>query len=1272
MNRILTMLLTLVEVFSLRAQGFVNLPSIESESVGSFATTYSTQISLGYVLPGSEVSVKVEYPEFEVLTSKQVKALKKAGISAVAGEIVPTVLLGKERGTTVADVTIPTLFRREGKWCRLTSFKLRPVTSDEQVSTVYKLASKALQRATTSSRYASSSVLSSGTWVKIRVSEEGVYELTDATLSKWGFSDPENVKLYGYGGRLLPEEFTFEGNDALIDDLCEVPLYRRSGNSLFFAEGTVRWDSDGTHHKNTFSDYSYYFLTEGDSPAEFSTLESPSSSGTSVSTVTAHALVDEDAYCWYEGGRIFFDDETFSDSKTVKLSLPGLVSAIDSEGETIEDNVQTIGWDVGCSNSSSSTTVTLRLGSGGDVLARGTITSASADGESARAYRGTFTTDALTDNSVTFALTSSDASARLDYIRVNYVQQLSASNPVASFSPNVEGAVTFSVADASSSTRVWQLGTASSELAELPYSLSGTTLTAQASDGTCRFTIVDVDATYDAPEYVGAVENQDLHADRGIQYVMVIPESGKLESQAERLAEAHRSQSGLEVKVVRADQLFNEFSSGTPDASAIRRYMKMLYDCATTDDELPKYLLLFGDCAWDFRGVTSDWSSIDSEDFLPAYELSDQESYNNTSYSIGTLHSYVTDDYYGLLDDGEGSTITNEKIDLGIGRLPCHDEATATILVDHTLEYLTNARTGVWKNNMFALADVGDENLHMIDADTVCNQVKRSAGEEFMLRRLYLDSYSYTQTAKGITYPQATEKLKQYMQQGALIFNYNGHGSPDRLSHNYLIEKEDMSENVSDALPLWIYASCEITPYDQQIEDLGRNALYNEDGGAVAVVCAARSVYSNYNRYLNKGMVKYLFMEEDGERLTFGESLRRTKCELISGSSSSTIGSDYTMNKLKYALLGDPALQLSYPVSGIVIDSINGEPLTSESFLTIPTGSLATFSGFVNEDTSAGEADTSFSGTLTATLFNPLETITCEGYGNTSADPEVYEDYTRVLFQGNFTVSNGRFTVSLIIPQSVSFSKDAARLSLYAVNSDGTLEFNGCNEQFCLYGSVTSENPDTLGPTVYIYLDTPDFPDGGVVGPDAVFYATVSDSTSISMAGGSLGHDIELILDDDASDVIVLNDYFAFDNDSYNSGSVEYNLTDMSLGRHSLAFRVWDSFDNSTTQTLNFLVREEGASEFEIIATDVVPSTSTRFITSFIRSVEGDVSVRTEVYSVVGMRVWSNTQTVSSGEYASVDWDLCDYGGRKLPPGIYLFRSVVDGKETKTKKMVIR
>lgn len=1220
----------------------------------------NVQIDFGYLLAQDSLYIYMEYPEYVPLSNEEISALKKQGFEP-SQQVRFDVIRTLSRGRTIADVSFIPVIKKEGRWLKINSYDLKYKIVSYPTSVAVRKALRIASKVQAISRYAEHSILAQGTWVKIRVKNEGLYQISDDALKKMGFSDPLRVKLYGYGGRLLPDVFTFSGDDALIDDLCEVPLYRRAGSVLFYAEGLTEWANNGKFLTNTFSSYSYYFLTEGDSPSSFEQLEEPTSQLSSVDEVYAYALYDNDAYVWYGGGRDFYDNHDTQGGYTYSLSLPGNA-----------EEKSTVYYDLSSQNTMGAPTFTISQQSTSSIVASGTISKTSSESEEAKGFRGSFTT--TLGESEQFTVSTSSA-GHLNYLYCPFKQHLSTSYTTSAFTTSMKGGISLHVASADANTRVWQLGTASRAVAELPGFLQGTTYVANAMDGSQRFVLVDLSKTYDTPEVVGNIDNQDLHADAAIDYVIIVPASGKLTSQAEILAQAHREKSGLRVKVVRADQLFNEFSSGTPDAAAYRRYLKMLYDKASSEDDMPRYLLLFGDCAYDNRMLTSDWQGMSPDDYLLAYERNDQENYKNNSYSVGTMHSYVTDDYYALLDDGEGADFSGssvtEKIDLGVGRFLCHTEADAKWLVDQAISYLNNAQTGSWKNRMWVIGDVGDENLHMNDAQSVASQVASVTSSDIMLRCLFPDIYQITSSAKGATYPEATQRLKTLMQQGALIFNYNGHGSPDRLSHQFLLSKEDMQENVSTSRPMWIFASCEITPYDQNISDLGRNALFNEKGPAIGILCAARSVYSNYNCAIDRGFIKYGFAKSDqGKRYTMGDALRLAKCELVTNSGN-TIGTDMTINKLKYVLLGDPALTLSYADSGIVIDSINGQLLGADSFSQLPVGGKVHFSGYIKDSTSEQSPNESFNGTLTATVYAPQQSLTCKGYNNDRADPLTYTDYTKTVYEGTVEVINGRFSIDFIVPRGITLSTDKALLSMYAVDANTLQEFNGKYNDFCFNGTAKTTETDTIGPNIYLYLNTPDFPDGGIVGTDAIFYASVNDSSAISMVSGNLGHDMELCIDGDASNIKVMNDYFSFVYGSYNEGLVEYPLSSLLPGRHTLTFRAWDVFDNSSTSSLAFVVRDGEQPDFDVNVTQTSSQTK-RFVTSYVNNSEVDANVTTEVYNIAGMRIWHGTSKIpAGGNYAAVDWPATDYAGRHLPLGVYLYRSVVGNIKTKAKKVVI-
>ena len=1194
--------------------------------------------------------VRILYPEYVPLTKEEKKLVKKFADDIKEG--IPSVetSFSTSRGKVWMEYRFCPIVKINGKWQRIVSCKVAIEPLDKYLKSA-KAQTSSLDK---SERYTRKSVLSTGKWVKIRVSKEGVYELTHSALSSMGFKNPDKVKLYGYGGQIQLENLEFTGKNQVIDDLNEVPLYRKSNSMLFFAEGTVRWtwnasNKKWTHQNNPYSKYSYYFITEGDSPL---VMEKTSKGKTTVSelveSVMHYSVLDDDKYSWYEGGREFYDDYDFQTGSTYtfKLSTPGIV---ENANATV---------DIAFSAASISKATNVNVSANNKTLATFSVPTY-ADRENAREVRKTYQTKSLTaDNAFKFTTTSGH-SARLNFIRVSYLRTLNAQDAPFVFSHDSSRPTTFSVAGAKSTTHVWQIGNATTPTREVETELSGSHLKFYAEVPTNRFVLVDVAATYPAPEIVGEIANQNLHEDSALDMVIIVPASGKLTAEAERLAKVHAEKDGLRVKIVPTDQLYNEFSSGTPDATAYRRYLKMLYDKADSEKDMPKYLLLFGDCLWDNRLVTKSWS-LSQDDLLLSYER------NNSESAIGTIHCYVTDDYFGMLEDGKGRNLTIEKLDLAIGRFICTTPEEAKILVDKTIRYIENKEVGTWKNTICMLGDDGDNNEHMIDAENVVKQINHVTQGNMDIKKIYWDAYPRTMTATGSSYPQVNDMVKAQMKKGALMFNYSGHGSPDQISHSKILLTKDFKEP-TDNMALWVFASCEITPYDTQTDNIGRAAMYNQNGGAIAVMCAARAVYADQNNQLNMSFSKYVLgNDEQGKRYTMGEAMRLAKVSML------TMGSDRTMNKLKYLLIGDPALTLTAPQHQVVLDSIDGTALTPDSYIQLKAGQVVRFSGSIGNGVIK---DKDFYGILSIKIFDKEETVICKKNDSYTDKPMEYKDRPMIIYEGSDSIKHGQFAMNVLIPRDISYSNNCAHIGFYAVNTDNTKEANGHNEQFCLNGTYQNTEVDEESPEVYVYLNAPEFPDGGITDANPVFFAEIKDNQGITTIDNVIGHDMELVIDNDIHNILKLNDYFSYNFGSYKDGWVKYQLQGLTPGKHTLSFRVWDVNNNSTQVQLNFTVKENINNKLDVNATRNPARTTTHFITT-LQPIENSASVRTEVYDINGRMVWANTQTLSAGSsYCSSEWRLIDGKGTPVPAGIYLYRSKVDSSEhhasTKTKKIIV-
>lgn len=1234
-NLILITILFLCFHLSLTAQEtFSSFSAKEYPVTSTGLPIYSQQFN------GRIKTVKLLYPEYETLTPEEIRIIKRNKIFVRKDSITPVLYVGTVRKKNITDVSFSPIVRIKGRYMRLVSCKIVPEYASSNI-----LKAKS---GTAPPRYAAESVLSTGKWGKIRVHEEGLYSLSATTIQSYGFSDISRIKVYGYGGRILPETLTLSGPNAFIDDLCEVPLLRRENDVVFFAEGTVRYEGN-THRQNIYSDYSYYFITEGDSPAELLSRRIETS-GEQITDVPFTTVLDNDQFFWYEGGREMYDSYDFFNGSTHTFSVP-------TPGNLSGNGAVSIGFSAADLLSSTIAEISIN----GQQLGTISVTPYDKETESAREVRSNFSTSNLSEqNSFTFQVTSNHH-ARLNYIRIRYNRHLNAQEIGYAFSPSEKSGI-LSIANATSATAVWMLNDSETALCRLEGALSDGVLHVPIADNQHRYVIVDESATYPTPQFVGEIENQNLHADTPADMIIIIPESGKLEEQALRLATLHEKQQGLRVRVIRADRLYNEFSSGTPDATAYRRYLKMLYDRAETETDMPKFLLLFGDCLYDNRLRTSAMKKYNPKDFLLSYEKNDAW---DTSYnaSIGTLRAYVTDDYYGLLDDGEGADFSKEKLDLSIGRFPCHDAETAKTYVDKSERYMKNEITGFWKNQAVVIGDLGNDNMHMKDAERVVTQMNATTGNRMQIKKLYIDSYTAKTTATGRTFPRATEEARKLLDRGALIFNYSGHGSPSQLSKSFLLTTKDFENITSSPLPLWIFASCEITPYDSPDNNIGRAMLNNINGAAIAVICASRSVYSTYNNNLNVAISRNLLTPN----ASFGEALRQAKNQMA------YVGSEATVNKLKYVLLGDPALSLAMPQARAVIDSINGIPMNDTTDAELQACSSARFSGHI--ETADGQEISDFKGFVTGSLYDRAETIICKNNDGSAQSPMTYSERNANVSVITDSIVDGRFHFSMIIPRDISYTDNPARLILYAVSEDRSVEAHGYTEQLHLNGTYSGAAIDTIPPKVFIYLNSPDFPDGGTTGSDILFVAEVSDDSGINSSGSGIGKDIRLVIDDSSDYTYVLNDYFSYDFGNSLSGRIEYPLTGLNRGRHSLKFRIWDINQNSTTSTLNFVVGDNTNGIYDVSLTHQAVRNRATFVTTLPGSYNAG-TVIIDVYDISGRHIWTGQTTVPAGaSYSAISWSACDSSGSPLPSGIYLYRSRFESPSvlvrSKAKKMII-
>lgn len=1161
MKRICCILSILSIALCLRAQRVECSADWSSVGRDSLPPLFSTSLDVGTDYRGYDFDVQIAFPVLEPL---------EEGAFVVHADEIPAwpeidVCLGVAAKRGQLDVSFLPLIRRDGRLWKMTDFDL---TVSRRASTgshsdVVPMAAAA--------RYAAHSRLASGHWKRVEIAEDGLYLLTPKRLHAMGFKEPARVRVYGYGGHLLPEWDLA----ALPDDLPAVTVCRTAEGIVFWGNGVRALQAAGngfTHVNNHYARAGSYFLTEEDSIP----LADPVAQDVNELLPAEYkrgmrcVVLENDVYAFHPSGRKLFDSYDYATgaTKVYDFKLDGI-----REGEKA---YVTLAF---AHNSASATSVAVAVG--GTTIGTLTIPSNAAysDGHVAEA---TFETTALTASSC-ITLTHkrpAGTSGRLDFLSISY----------------------------------------------------------PASDR--EFVPTEITSAK-------RVDNQDLHALEGVEYVIVVPASGIFDSQAERLAEAHRRKHGLRTEVVSAREIFNEFSSGTPDATAIRRFMKMLYDRAETDAVRPRYLLLFGDGAWDNRMLSDNWRGGNPDDYLLCFQ---------SENSFSSTRSFVMEDYFALLDDHEGKNLLRDKPDIGVGRFPVSTAQQARDAVDKTIAYMNNTAAGAWKNTILMMGDDGDNNQHMDDAEFVA-QMLGSLYPKYMLKRIYWDTYPMEVTATGNSYPAVHKRILEMLDEGALMVNYSGHGSADVLSHELVVSKSDMENLTSPRLPLWVTASCDISPFDNTATSFGEYAFLNPKGGAIALFTSTRTVFSSYNRRINHLFSRYVFgRDSNGRRLRLGDAVQRAKVEIVSTSTSSL--QDFTENKLHFVLLGDPALIIGNTDYEVVVDALNGRKVTAGDELLLSAGQTVTVEGHIAD--LSGALAAGFHGTVHPTVLDNRETVVGRNNAGAADEPFSYSEHTKVLFTGSDSVRGGTFTFTFRVPLDINYSGENGLLNLYAIDNAKTSEAQGFNDAFLLGGTESGLRNDSTGPAISMYLNTPSFVSGDKVNETPLLVATLEDADGINTVGNGIGHDLVAVIDGEASLTYKLNNYYTSAFGDYTRGMVAYSIPALSEGQHTLMLRAWDMMNNSGSATIDFEVVKGLTPVMDDITVTHNPAvTETTFVVSHDRP-ETAVTFLVEVFDFSGRILWSHEETTAtSTRIYTTSWNLCNASGAPLTTGIYLYRVTV-------------
>lgn len=1069
--------------------------------------------------------------------------------------------------------------------------------------------------------YTETSVLSQGKWVKIRVSESGVCRMSFSQLRQAGL-DPQQIRVYGYGGALLEQDF----KKAKIDDLPQVPVYVGEDYILFWVQGVIDWKYNGNrfvHTLNTYSNYGYYFLTDNVGETLTPTL-SEKVEGTptdvnyylnyQVHEIEKVNLIDRNGVSG--GGKHFYGEQFNNNQKlTFTFKTP---NAIIDEYSNVYINVAAYSPSPSSfiSQLNGGTTNSIYLAPYNDFFTMGV-------GGSIQSK----TLSADNEQTVQLKLESESPAALgwLDYIELTTPCHLRMSGswmPIrTNVNYNTSHPVRFHLSNATANTIVWDV-TDKYAIKQMHTTLSANQIewVGLQNNGIREYVAINPQGSqWVNAEIVGNVPNQNLHALRNIDYVIICADG--YESIAQDLARAHEEDKGITWAVVTEEQVFNEFSSGTPDATAYRWLMKMLYDRADNTNAKPRWLLLMGHATFDNRKLLPS----SGERVLLSYQ---------SSNSLNEVSAYATDDYFGFLDDGEGTSDTQGNMDIGVGRLPVNNTTEARQVVDKLIKYIRNEELGKWKTQIIFLADDGEEGTHTHTAEGSAERV-RIKNPDFIVNKIYLDAYPQETNASGESYPLAKNKLTNLLKSGALFFDYSGHGGYNAITNESILNMKDIENMTNKNLAFWLFATCNFGQWDSGKRCAAETAVLNPKGGAIGVLSATRTTYATQNTTLNRNVCDTLF----GYKNVF--SYNMTLGEAVAAGKNRT-GID--TNKLAYVLLGDPAIRLNYPTDYQVE--------TTTKIDTLNALSVQQVEGRIVDEEQQLVSD--FNGQVDITVYDKMQVITTRDNDDKTGNPAItsYNDYPNTLFTGSTEVKDGLFNYTFMVPKDIRYNYGNGRI-VYCAHTTDSLEIAeavGHFEDFIIGGTGNILLADTIGPNMNIYLNTPVFRDGDKTYATPRFYADLYDENGINTAGAGIGHDLMLVVDNDPKKIYILNEYFTAKNNSYQQGQVSYLMETLEDGAHTLTFRAWDLLNNSTTQTLNFIVEAGLDPSICSVTTYPNPVQEAGTVNLIINYDQPDELLQTELYlfNINGQLVWSYTQENPN----QVQIPLAEIG---LQSGVYVY-----------------
>ena len=1143
----------------------------------------------------------------------------------------------------------------------------------------YQFLSNSANRNITSIQEITSSVLSTGNWYRFYVDKTGVFKLSKSFLASLGANlnnvDPRTIKIYGNGGAMLPfsnsEFYPFDLQENAIKFIGEEDgIFNDDDFIMFYAEGPIGFNQQSNTNINIYTDKSYYYLNIGEGLGKrINTFLQPvGTPDLIIDTFHDYQFHEVDELNIAKIGRRWFGDRfDIEVTKSFDFEIPNLIST-----EPIRFKVYAAA--VAESNTS------MQVNVNGSAIGSLNFSPINSQALASEDWIDSFINVSSSNINVSLDYNNNgnpSALAYLDYVSVEAKRSLTYDDEQFVFK-NYDvalssGIVQYNISNSSNITEIWEI-TDKYNVTNFINDGSSSTLSFTSALGSLKTYLAFNTSDYFEPlKDISSVSNQDIKGtifqnDQGqfqdVDYIIVAPQ--EFLSQAERLAEINRKQYKLNVKVVQLDKIYNEFSSGNQDVSAIKNLVRYVYDNASSPENQIKYLCLFGDASFDYKDRISG-----NTNFVPAWHA--YSSFNLTN-------SFVSDDFYGMMDATEGELNNSDKLDVAVGRILADSPQRAKELVDKIESYYQPESFGSWRNNFVVVSDDVDQSWEKILQETT-NAIADSVVQEkpfINATKIHSDSYQQESSAGGERYPEATTALSDAMELGALVVNYFGHGGEDGLAQERIFFKTDV-QNLRNVCKLncFVTVTCEYTKFDNPLrETAGELTYWNKNGGAISLITTTRQIFVSTGIVFNNTLSQYLFSFGSYDIPSMAEALRLTKTDPNISS---------TAQRRLVFFIGDPAMKLAFAKPNIKLTQINDVPITQAAD-TLKALSKVKLSGEVTD--AAGITMTDYNGILSTTIYDKEIDRQTLGNDRVSENGQLiildFKTLGEIIFRGQATVSNGLFDFDFIVPRDISIPVGNGKVSFYA-KTDNSLQDNaGANFDIEVGGLNENAPEDNIGPTIKLFMNDESFVSGGITNEEPSLLALLEDENGINTASG-IGHDIVAIIDNDETNPFVLNDYYETDVDVYQTGKVNFPFRDLEPGLHTLTLKAWDVYNNSSTAEIQFIVFDKD----ETLKIENVLNYPNPFINYtefwFNHNSSDTLDVSIQIFTVSGKLVRTINGNTSDSELCmdgtsslsrSIVWDGRDDFGDKIGKGVYVYKLTVHSnalnkKVEKFEKLVI-